>query len=127
MKKSLKTLSLITSFLLLSCVPIFPSISSENTAKATSYSSPKVGSYWKGYKKVKLEKHITIYKIKKGASHAQDHPIKKIKLKKNSYAYIQSWCMSCGGSYVIKTKKLKPTKTAYYQTGYMDMNKKFWY
>lgn len=127
LKKLSKSLSLITSTLLLSSALIFPSVSSEDSAIAASYASPKTGSYWKDYKKVKLKKNITIYKIKKGISHAQDRTIKNIKLKKNSYAYIQSWCMSCGGTYVIKTKKLKPTKTTYYQTGYMDMDKKFWY
>lgn len=106
------------------CLSIF---SLTDVAQAKSYSSPKAGAFWKGYKKVKLKRNITVYKMQTGASHAQDRAVKKYTLKKNSYVYIQAWCMSCGGTFVAKTTKLKPTKKTYYQTGYYDMKAKFWY
>lgn len=105
----------------------FTTLSILEHVDAKSYSSPKAGANWKGYKKVKLKKNITVYKMKQGAAHYQDRAVKKYTLKKNSYVYIQAWCMSCGGTFVLKTAKLKPKGKTYYQTDYVDMKAKFWY
>ncbi|MBQ0140147.1 MAG: hypothetical protein KBT36_12710 [Kurthia sp.] len=112
---------------IMSLVLCFSLFSLTDAVQAKSYSSPKAGAYWKGYKKVKLKRNLSVYKMQKGKAHYQDRRVKKYTLKKNSYVYVQAWCMSCGGTFVVKTAKLKPTKKTYYQTSYYDMKAKFWY